>query len=313
MPVPSEATVVQWFRDLSNWGRWGADDGRGTLNLITPQTRLAGAALVERGRVVSSARTVRYDQAGLTSPQHFMLATGDTQAPPGSYGRSSSADAILFRPHTPGITHLDAPAHVFWRSGPDEPRVMYNGQDPALVSAAGADAGSVELAGGGIVSRGVLLDIARLHGVPWFEPGYAIGAAELGRAMDAQRCQVRPGDILLVRTGDPARVAATDPPVLEHHWAGLSAECLPWLREHDVAVLASDCPNDVVPAQHPRIGLPIHGVGIAGMGLWLVDNCDHEELAATCAELNRWEFLSSIAPIKWAKATGSPVNPLTIF
>jgi kynurenine formamidase len=93
----------------------------------------------------------------------------------------------------------------------------------------------------------------------------------------------------------------------------LQAACLPWLRERDVALLGADTGNDVMPAQYPSIGLPIHGVGMGAIGLWILDNPDYEELAETCARLGRWEFQAVVAPLKLANATGSPVNPLALL
>ena len=63
-----------WMTELSNWGRWGADDQLGALNLITPAKRVAAARLVRAGRTVSMARDMTVtslenpDQAGANRP-----------------------------------------------------------------------------------------------------------------------------------------------------------------------------------------------------------------------------------------------------
>ena len=308
--LPTEAQIIEWFKSLSNWGRWGADDQHGTLNLITNESRLHAASLIRDGTIISCARTVPFGRVGLNAPRHFMHSTGDSEPATGSYGRSSTADTFLIDAH--GMTtHLDAPAHVLWRSTPNEERTLFNGRSPRTITAEGAGVGSIELAGGGVVGRGVLLDIAGLFGVDSLSSDTVIFPEDLEAAEERQNVQTRSGDVLFVRTGFAPPTQPRKPGI--HEFPGLQAACLPWLRERDVALLGCDTPNDVLPEQYPNIGLPIHGVGIAGLGLWLIDNCDHEALARYCREVGRWEFFVAISPIKWEKATGSPVNPLACF
>jgi hypothetical protein len=72
---------------------------------------------------------------------------------------------------------------------------------------------------------------------------------------------------------------------------------------------------DVAPTQYPGLGTngAVHGVGMGAIGLWLLDNPDFESLAAACAQRERWAFLATIAPLKLAGGTGSPVNPLALL
>src|SRR5581483_3834798 len=157
--------------------------------------------------------------------------------------------------------------------------------------------GSIELAGDGILTRGVLLDIPGLHGLEWLEPGTPIFPEDLGAAERRQGVRVEPGDALVVRTGHLARRNRHGPYVPTEARPGLQAACLPWLRERDVALLVSDSAQDVGPIDYPKLGYPIHGVG----------------LLATCRRLERWEFAFSVAPLKWQRGTASPVNPLALF
>src|SRR5216683_2986715 len=328
---PTEAEILAWFRTLSNWGRWGPDDELGTLNLFTAERREQAARLISEGVAVSCARTISYEfesdtiirpdlarhlspgiAEAIAPPQHFMNAVGDI--PTGRYGRFATVDTFLIGIHGMTITHLDAPAHSVWRSGPDEAATLYNDRPAAdSVTMQGASIGSIELAGDGIAGRAVLLDIASIQGVEWLEPGTAITPTELAAAEKQQRIRVGSGDILFIRTGHPGRrrkLGPVDPPTT---WSGLQAACLPWLRERDVALLSCDTPNDVGPVQYPEIGHAIHGIGMVSMGLWLLDNGDFEELAALCRRLGRWEFFLVIAPLKLYQATGSPVNPIAIL
>jgi kynurenine formamidase len=315
--IPTEAQVLSWYQSLSNWGRWGPDDERGTLNLITAEKRQQAAALVREGLVISCARTISYQPAadGPNPPLHFMQRSGEG-TPHERVGRANARDAFLISPHGFTITHLDAPSHTFVRSDPEAPWTMYNGKPRELVKTVeGATAGSVELAGDGIVSRGVLLDIARLRGLPWLEPSDPVFPDDLEAAEAAAGLRVEAGDILFVRTGFPKKRAELGPRPQSEGACGFQAACLPWLRQRDVALIATDTANDVAPWQYPGLGSngAVHGVGMGAIGLWLLDNPTFEALAEACAQRNRWEFLAAIAPLKLENGTGSPVNPLAML
>ena len=170
---------------------------------------------------------------------------------------------------------------------------MYNGKPKEFVRTAdGATAGSIELAGDGIISRGVLLDIPRLKGKDWLEPDEAVFPEDLDGAEKAAGLRVEAGDLLFVRLGWPLRRERHWPPDPTEGNCALQPACLPWLRERDVALLASDTSNDVSPMQYPGLGRfgGIHGVGMGALGLWILDNADFEALGETCARLGRWEF-----------------------
>jgi kynurenine formamidase len=313
--LPTRDDILGWFETLSNWGRWGLEDELGTLNLITPEKRRQAASLVRDGVVISCGRSIGYEAAA-DNPQparHFMLRSGEGEQSQ-SVGRVSALDVFLLQPHGLTMTHLDAPSHSLVRADATRPWTVYNGKPAHLVTTVdGATIGSIELAGGGIVSRGVLLDVARVRGVDWLEPSEPVMPDDLEAAQASQGVRVEPGDILFVRTGFPARREALGPRPATDGVCALQAACLPWLREHDVAVMGADTGNDVMPSQYPEIGLPVHAVGMGAIGLWILDNPDYEALAATCAQLGRWEFEAVIAPLKLANGTGSPVNPLAML
>jgi kynurenine formamidase len=315
--IPTEAQVLSWYTALSNWGRWGPDDELGTLNLITPEKRRQAAGLVREGVVVSCARTIAYDPTpdGPVAPQHFMLRSGEGEATE-TLGRTNARDAFLIAPHGQTITHLDAPSHTFVRTDRSKPWTLFNGKPREMVTSdQGALAGSVELAGGGIVSRGVLLDVARTKGQEWLEPDDYVFPEDLEAAEQAQGVRVEPGDILFMRTGHPKRRAALGAEVTSQAFATWQAACLPWLRERDVALISSDTSNDCHPQHYPGLGGNggIHGVAMGAIGLWLLDNPDFEALADACERLGRWAFLATIAPLKLERGTGSPVNPLALL
>ncbi|MBI4201044.1 MAG: cyclase family protein [Chloroflexi bacterium] len=311
--VPDEATVLGYSKALSNWGRWGKDDQLGTLNLVTPSKTLQAAKLVREGITVSCARPIIAESApdALLPPLHFMIGSGEGFTPdavplPGQ--AQSSTDFIGMAFHGTTITHVDSLAHIFWEGR------MYNGRPASLVTTRqGATASSIELLRHGVVTRGVLLDVARVRGVDWMEPGEAVFPQDLDAAEEACGARVQEGDVLLVRTGNYRRRLEKGPWDQGANRPGPHAECLPWFHQRGIAMLGSDTPNDVAPSGYQRMSLPVHQVGIVAMGLWLIDNCNLEDLARACAQQGRWEFLLSVSPLPIRYGTGSPANPVAIF
>ena len=312
--VPTETEVVGYLKTLSNWGRWGTDDELGTLNLITPAKRLAAARLVRDGVSVTCARPIVTDITADTTFQvlRFMVDSGegrDAASPERRLARRGAGEFIGMVFHGYTVTHVDTPAHFFWEGK------IYNGRSCNLItSREGATVEAVELLHDGVVSRGVLLDIPRARGARWMERGEGVMPEDLEAAERAQGVRVEPGDILLVRTGHYARRLAEGPVNPGTGGSpGPHAALCPWLRERGVARWGSDSHNDVTPTPYPAIGHPFHIVALVGLGLWLLDNMNLEDLARACAERSRWEFLLTIAPLRLRNVTGSPVNPIALF
>jgi kynurenine formamidase len=309
----TESDVIKMMDSLSNWGRWGADDQLGTLNLITPAKRVQAARLVQDGVPVTCARPIGTDIAADTTfqPMRFMVDSGegrDTSSPERVLERRGAAEFIGMVFHGYSITHVDTPAHYFWKGK------IYNGRSCNLItSREGAQVEAVELLHDGVVSRGVLLDIAKLKG-RWLESGEGVMPEDLEAAENAQGVRVEPGDILLIRTGYYGRRLKQGPrnPLKDGSPAAHVA-CAPWFRERGVAMLGTDTHNDVSPAPYPRLGNTLHIVSLVAMGLWLIDNGNLEDLAAACQSRGRWEFLLTIAPLRLQGTTGSPVNPIALF
>jgi kynurenine formamidase len=312
--APTEAEVRGYLRSLSNWGRWGAGDELGTVNLITPAKRVAAAGLVREGLSVSCARPIVTDITADTTvqPMRFMVDSGegrDTATPERQRERRGAAEFIGMVFHGYSITHVDAPSHYFWDGK------LYNGRSCNLVtSREGATVESIEVLRDGVVSRGVLLDAARTRGVVWLGLGEGVMPEDLEAAERAQGVRVEPGDILLVRTGYYGRRVKQGPVnPLQAGSPALHAACCPWLRERGVAMIGTDTHNDIAPPPYPGMGNSFHVVCLVAMGLWLIDNANLEELGRACAERRRWEFLLTIAPLRLRNVTGSPVNPIAVF
>jgi kynurenine formamidase len=311
----TERASVERMRDIfekvKNWGRWGAEDERGALNLITAEKRAAAAALVRSGAAVSCARElpVAPSPENPTPALHFMARAGDACAIEGTGGLEACMDFVGVAFHGMAVSHIDALCHVLVEGR------MYNGRPASAVKSTGAEAGSILAAGEGIVGRGVLLDIPRLRGVPWLDGDACIAPEELVAAEEGAGLRVGEGDLLLVSTGRDARREARGPwNPNEGGLAGLHPECIPWLRERDVAVLGSDGVSDPLPG-NAAAGwpIPVHQCTLVAMGVHLLDNLALGGLADACARHGRWEFLFTVAPLRIAGGTGSPVNPIALF
>jgi kynurenine formamidase len=285
----TDRDIERALPELSNWGRWGTDEEVGTLNFITPQTRAAAAALVTSGETVSMARPISLVDGSVERGAHEV-----TRRPGGG-----SRDFIGLVFHGFAVTHLDALCHA------SDGRELYNGYADQLRDGTYENADVAPMGAAGIVGRGVLIDIAALRGSS-LTPGDAIAPEELDTALDREGVATESGDIIWIRTG-LGRMNQRE------GRAGLDADCLPWLRDREAALLGSDGDSDAAPTSLDEWGSPMHSVGIWKMGLPLVDNAELEPLAQTCERLRRWTFLCMVVPLPLRGATGSPVNPMALF
>ena len=301
-PEVTEVMVQQWMTDLSNWGRWGDDDQLGTLNLITAEKRLEAIGLARVGTSVSLSHNYLKEQAlDATSPfGHEMLGIGS----PGVF----RSDRYTIAYHGYAHSHLDALCHMMYEGR------LYNGyvRDDE-VTEGGCDKLAIINLKQGIVTRGILMDIARLKGVEYLEPGTPIYVGDLEAWERAAGIRVGSGDVVLVRSGRWARRAEVGPWRTGREAAGLHASVVPWLRERGVAILGSDYTNDVLPSLVEGVSQPIHQLMIVALGTPLFDNLDLEAVAAEAARQGRWEFMLVAAPLAVEGGTGSPLNPLAIF
>lgn len=275
-----------------NWGRWGSDDEKGAVNLITPAKRKAAASLVRSGRVVSIGRA-------FTPEQHYIRINqrGAGNAVVDYYGLEY---------HGVAVTHVDALVHMWDREG------MWNGRDPAKeVDTSGARFGDITAFGDGLITRGVLLDVPRYRKAPHVAIGKPVTGDELAAIAKAQNVSIEPGDALLVYSGRESFVkeAGRYGGVTEPR-PGLDSSCARFIRDRDVAVLAWDM-HDSVPdtTGHP---FPAHGV-LYSYGVALIDNSLLEPLAQACSEERRYEFMLMALPLKIVRGTGSPANPIAMF
>lgn len=302
-PKVTKADVEAWMESLSNWGRWGPDDQLGAVNLITPETRMAAAKLVEKGISVSMARDVEKDSA-VDNPRpfrHKMLNVGLNN--PGQF----VSDDYQVSYHGYAHTHMDSLCHMAYNGK------MYNGFPQAEVVESGAPKLAVTAFKQGIFARAVLMDMPRLKGVDWLEPGTPIYPSDLDAWEEKAGFKTRSGDIVLVRTGRWARRDAEGPWDVSKKSAGLHASSAEWLKERDAAILGSDAASDVSPSMVEGVAQPIHQLVIIAMGMPIFDNLDLEAVSEEAARQNRWQFLVTAAPMAVGGGTGSPFNPIATF
>ena len=303
----NQADIERLMEELSNWGRWGPSDELGAANLITPAKRLEAIALATEGITVSRAHRLLTDEAA-DVPRPFerrMLGLPDPTREPVFRGGVSDNYNISY--HGYSHSHIDSLCHILYKG------LMYNGVSQETITEEGCSNASIASLQGGIVTRGVLIDIPRLKGVPYLEPGTPIYMEDLEAWEEMAGVTVRPGDALFVRTGRWARRADVGPWAVSEQTAGLHASTMPWIKARDVSFLGSDGVSDVIPSQVEEVGLPVHLLTIVAMGVDLFDNQDLEALAETAARLNRWEFMLVAAPLAVEGGTGSPLNALAIF
>jgi kynurenine formamidase len=295
----SRAEFERWKTELSNWGRWGKDDQIGALNLITPAKRRQAAALVREGFSVSLSRDADTQKA-IDNPdpfEHSMITTG--------------SDRMGVIPHGVAHTHLDSLSHINYDG------VFYNGYKPNAESVmkSGHTRNSIINLKNGILTRGVLVDLPRLKGVPYLEPGTPIYARDIEAWEKVAGVKIGPGDAVFIRTGRWARRAVTGPFDTNRtaKRSGPSATMIPWLRQRDVALLGGDVPPSVAPSDAEGETGAVHDFALVYLGVHIFDNCDLEALAEAAAARKRWDFLLTVAPLAIRGGTGSPVNPIATF
>lgn len=294
---------------VSNSGRWGDDDERGTLNLLTPEAVLRGVRSARQGKVFSLA--IPFDEdgpqtgaiAGRDNPVREMLMvntafTGD----PSDFCTSDDKVAMGVQ----SATHWDALAHASYEGR------LYNGIPADAVDATGATRLGIERFGP-VVGRGILADVARAHGVDHFDDAHAVTGDDLDAAVALTGVTVEPGDILLVRTGQMHWLRGGDRERFGHPSPGLSTQSVEWLRDHDVAAVATDTLTfEVFPGEDRAVLLPVHLLHLVDMGLaqgqlWALD-----ELADDCAADGQYDFLLSATPLPLTRALGGPVAPTAV-
>ncbi|MFI8105963.1 cyclase family protein [Streptomyces sp. NPDC086023] len=308
MSLPAEFHDIA--KRVNNWGRWGADDEIGTLNLITDEVVRAAAAGITSGRRVPLALPLKEDgvQAGMIpgriNPLHTMVQINQEIFGPGTVACSDDAVTMGLQ----AATHWDALTHVS-HSGK-----IYNGRPADTITPhTRAQYSGIEKAGP-IVSRGVLLDVARAKGLDRLPGNHAVTPEDLAEAEEFGRVTVRAGDIVLVRTGQIQVYLAGDKHGYGFPSPGLSVRTPEWFHARDVAAVANDTLTfEIFPPEFENLWLPVHALDLVEMGMHQGQNWNLETLSGACADQQQYTFLLSAMPEPFVGGTGTPVAPVAIL
>jgi len=306
--MTTEADYHQAMDELSNWGRWGADDELGAANFITPEKRKAAAALVTEGRSVSLAHDIIQEET-LEGPWYL-----DRQVV--NVSETGASDRYQYTGTYHGVihSHLDSvDCHIMYEGK------GYNGVTAEEVEAAnGCPRGSIYALRDGVFTRGILFDATLLPDKVtengWLEPGTAIRAADLEELERIQGVRVEPGDVILLHTGRWKRRAALGPWPSSDGVAGYHSDVAYFMKERGVSFIGHDMWNDAFPHEYSDdVRLPIHHLALVSLGVWIFDNLDFDDVADVARELERYEFLFTAAPLRIEYGMGSPLNPIATF
>ena len=295
---------------VNNWGRWGADDEIGTLNLITDEVVREAAATVRTGRRVPLALPLKQDgvqtgmMPGRVNPLHAMVQINQELFGPGTVACSDDAVTMGLQ----AATHWDALTHVS-HSG-----MLYNGRPAGTITPhGGAEFSGIDKARY-VVSRGVLLDVARARGVQRLDGGHAVTPEDLEAAEELAGTRVRAGDVVLVRTGQVQVYLAGDKEAYAYPSPGLSVRTPEWFHARDVAAVANDTLTfEIFPPEIEDLWLPVHALDLVEMGMLQGQNWNLEELSTACGEAGRYTFLLSAMPEPFVGGTGTPVAPVAVL
>ncbi len=307
MALPRE--LIELGQKVSNWGRWGADDRRGTLNLIDAVAVNRGLASARQGKVFSLAMPFNEEGPqlgfipGRINPKRTMIQIDESLTGDKS-DFTTSDDAVEMGVQS--ATHWDALAHVSYNG------LLYNGVPSASIT----DAGSADLGidnYGAIATRGVLLDVARALGAEMLPDGYAITGDDLDIAARHAGVTVAPGDIICIRTGWMHWLRVNEKLHYSFPTPGPSPKSIEWFRDHDVAGVATDTlVFENYPAEDPAANLAVHMIHLRDIGLAQGQNWALDELAADCLADGQYDFLLTATPIPFTHAVGGPVAPTAI-
>lgn len=286
------------------WGKWGAEDERGALNLIGPDQVRRATALVRTGEVLRlaqllSAKTpVPAHRCGL---QHFLGRDGGDYAAgakrPGGF--QFAEDTVVMPLHIG--THVDALCHAWYDDK------LYNGYlGNTLRSTTGAARLGIEKMPP-VVTRGILLDLVRLKGRV-LANGESIERADLEAAAAAAGVQPGRGDAILIRTGwleTQKGVKNVD----FNAEPGIDVEAGIWLAESEVAMIGADnFAVEVLPFPAGKV-FPVHQRLIRDFGIPLLEGLMLDPLVAS----GRHEFMFVASALPIVGATGSPLAPVVIL
>jgi kynurenine formamidase len=299
----------QVAKQVNNWGRWGPDDERGTLNFLTDEVVRGAAGCIRHGRRFPLAipMSTNGPQTGMipgrVNPMRTMISLHEPVL--GDPTETSFSDDVVVM-GLQAATHWDSLAHASYDGR------IYNGHPASSIDTHGAARCGIDKVGP-LMGRGVLLDVARALSAKRLEPGYQITPADLDAAVRLTGLSIQSGDILLVRTGQMQLFLQGKKEPYIYPSPGLTMVTAPWLHSHDVAAVAIDTLIlEVFPGEREDAFLPVHLLHLVEMGLTQGQNFDLEALAADCAADGVYEFWLEATPQPFVAGLGGPVAPVAV-
>jgi kynurenine formamidase len=307
MALPEDFLALA--KKVNNWGRWGPEDEIGTLNLITPDVIRRARDCIKHGKLFSLALPLSEDGPqtgqipGRVNPARTMVAINNPVSKDPDGARTS--DDVVFM-GLQAATHWDSLAHMSYGGR------LYNGFPSSSIDATGAARCGIDKVKT-LVSRGVLLDVARAKGAERIEGAYTITPDDLDAAEAAAGVAVAAGDIVLLRTGQMLLLKAGDKRAYGTPSPGPGMAAAEWFHDRGVGAVATDSLTfEVYPGERRGLWFPVHLLHLVEMGMTQGQNFDLEELAADCADDGVYEFFLDASPQPFIGGLGSPVNPIAI-
>lgn len=280
--------------------RWGAGDERGAANLMTPEVVLRAARLIRIGEVIELGHLL-FEGMPFYGSRVFSQQLKRTNWPPGSNNRGSNEEMVTTELGQVG-TQIDGFGHQSIGDG------LYNCfRMDDVATRTGFSKLGIEKAGA-LFARGVLVDVAALHGVEMLGDEYEITPQDLQDALARQRLTLGPGDAVIINTGF-GRLWGTDNVRYYRTQPGLGVAAAEWLaRQNPMIVGADTCCVEVNPNPDPNLSSPVHQILLVANGIYLIESLKLDELV----EKGVHEFAFIVQPLKLRGATGSSVAPVAV-
>ena len=299
--TPSRAQTWQMPPDNQRCpSKWGAGDQRGAGNMMKPETVLRAAKLIKSGEVFELAAVLSPDpkEAFINTGRVFNIYTKPSLPIPNA--RQVNEELVVTELGQIG-TQFDAFAHQMWGDS------FYN---CFKLGEIGTRSGFKKLGVehvGGLMTRGVLIDVAGLKGVDMLPTSYNITPEDLQQALAKANQKLEPGDAVLIRTGW-SKLMGKENQRYGSVNAGIGIAAGQWLIAQQPMMIAADnCCVEVRPSE-PGHSLPVHAMMLIQHGIYLLENLELEALAAARA----YEFAFIVQPLKIKGGTGSAVAPIAI-
>jgi kynurenine formamidase len=307
--VSSEKKIYnKLFKEISNKGKWGDKDKKGTVNYIDNNKILNALKLPKKGISVSLSFDITQDSTQINHSDFDEITKYSHQASSVEFrGYDWATDNYSISYHGFTVSHMDGLAHL------GQGGKLYNGYDASNITPQGFEELGIEAFNRGIMSKGVLIDIPLLYGKEYLDAGTKITINDILNFEEKYNIKIEKGDVVLVRTGRWSEKRYQGDSDYSKLSAGLDYKVASLLFERKVSVLGSDGTNDVQPSGIPEEGSPVHKLTLVSMGMPLLDNLNLEEISKEAKRQNKWEFFISVQPLRFKGGTGSPVNAIALF